>query len=413
MNYFLISILVMILGLCASACGPSHSPPGESETTTDEPGHANEVYVDPEVAVQQGIRVERAATRLLAPVVTVPARVTLSQDGLARVASPIEGRVLELFVQTGDEVAAGDPLAELESPAYAAAQREFMTAVAASSAAAAPVELARDAWRRASELHAASGDPALAEVQRRELELRRAETEGSAAEARAALARDRLGVLGMSGEEMEALRASGTPSSRFLLLAPIPGRVIERATAIGQFYGPEDEALLTIADFDRLWVIANFPESRLRDLRIGAPARVLLESEPNHGCPGKISFVSPVLDLATRTVEVRILPEDHHEELRPGMFARAEIEIAVDGAAAAPGVAVPEDAVVRLDGESAVFVPVPGETGVYAPRVVRIGRAVRGWVPVYEGLAEGEAYVAAGGFLLKAELEQDAAGHDH
>ncbi len=399
--------------LSGAACQRAAAPPAETPEEREPAMHAEEVHLDPAVAEQQGIRLARAEMRALVPILTVPARVTLSQEGLAKVASPVEGRIANLPVQAGAEVGAGDPLAVLDSPEFSAAQREFLLAARQEAAARAPEGLAREAWQRAADLHAASGDPPLVEVQRRESELKRAEAERIAAEGHTQLARERLVLLGLSETDLAALQTSNRPASRYVLRAPIAGRVIERAGAIGQFAGPDDPPLITIADLESLWVIANFPESRLRELRLGAKARVLLESEPDHGCPGEVVFISPVLDIATRTVEVRILPQDRHADLRPGLFARVEIEVATADGGPAETIAVPEAAVLRLDGASAVFVPVPGEPGTFAPRAVRAGRTVRGWIPILEGLTAGEEYVAEGGFLLKAELEKGEGGHDH
>lgn len=409
----LLAVLPLLGGLLA--CQPHESHAAHEPPATDVDAHAQEgvVHVDAEVAAAQGIRVARAERRALIPFLTVPGRVALNPDGLARVATPVAGRVSAVLVQPGAEVAAGAVLLTLLSPEFAAAQREFVLAEQSVEASRAPEQLARTSWQRAVELHAAHGDPSLAELQRRESELLRLEAETAAAAGRALLARDRLRLWGVAEERLQALLAGAAPADEFELRAPAGGRVIERAATIGQYAEPAGEPLVTIADLTDLWVLANFPESRLRELRVGAAAQVLLESEPGHGCPGLVQFISPVLDLATRTVEVRIRPEDRHEDLRPGSFARVEIETPGANDEHAAVIAVPETAVMRVDGRSVVFVPVAGDVGAYALRAVRAGRAVHGWMPVLAGLAEGEEYVAEGAFLLKAELEESDAGHDH
>ena len=74
---------------------------------------------------------------------------------------------------------------------------------------------------------------------------------------------------------------------------------------------------------------------------------------------------------------------------------------------------VPEGAVQNVEGETVVFVPVAGTNGAFGKRVVRVGPAAGGLVPVLAGLAEGESYVATGTFVLKAELTKDSGGHEH
>ena len=76
-------------------------------------------------------------------------------------------------------------------------------------------------------------------------------------------------------------------------------------------------------------------------------------------------------------------------------------------------VAVPEGAVQTVEGGAAVFVPVQGEANTFAKRAVTIGPVTGGLVPIYAGLVEGESFVSAGSFILKAELGKGGAGHGH
>lgn len=387
--------------------------PAEDEHAEDSVTHEGEVQVDPELAAQQGILTDTASRRRLVPTIITPARVALNQESFARVVSPVEGRVAELILPVGADVAAGNPLAVIHSPDFATAQRGFARASAALAAVAPLESLANERWQRAVELNAQQGEPALAEVQIRESDYRRLQAERIDAEGSFLLQRDTLALWGLSKSELDALLAGGEPHERYILRAPIDGRIIERGVAIGDQVGPDDAPAATIADFRELWVLANFPESRLRELRQGASAQIRLESDPDHGCPGIVTLISPVLDLTNRTVEVRIVPEDRHDDLRPGQFARAEIELTPLAGEVRDDVAVPESAIVRLDGVDVVFVPVANEPGTFVARPVRVGRVVKDWAPILEGLAEGELYVREGAFLLKAEAEKSEGGHDH
>jgi cobalt-zinc-cadmium efflux system membrane fusion protein len=103
-----------------------------------------------------------------------------------------------------------------------------------------------------------------------------------------------------------------------------------------------------------------------------------------------------------------------HGTLWPGMFVQVEIAATDrDQPDPMPVVAVPEDALQTVEGRSSIFVPVPGEPNTFALRPVTIGRAVAGLVPVHSGLAAGEAFVAGGSFILKAELGKASAEHQH
>ena len=91
----------------------------------------------------------------------------------------------------------------------------------------------------------------------------------------------------------------------------------------------------------------------------------------------------------------------------------AEIVTSSSQDSGAPVVAVPEEAIQTVEGAPALFVPVAGEPDTFQKRAVTIGAAVGGLVPVYSGLLEGESFVSAGSFLLKAELGKGAAAHEH
>ena len=74
---------------------------------------------------------------------------------------------------------------------------------------------------------------------------------------------------------------------------------------------------------------------------------------------------------------------------------------------------MPEDAIQTVEGSPAVFVPVADEPNTYRKHAVTVGPAVGGLVPIHSGLVEGELFVSAGSFILKAELGNGAAAHEH
>ena len=114
--------------------------------------------------------------------------------------------------------------------------------------------------------------------------------------------------------------------------------------------------------------------------------------------------------LGTDIADVEV--KNGHGELRPGMFARAEISSG-GGASGEAVLAVPDEAVQTVEGGPAVFVPVEGEENTFAKRAVTVGKVVGGQVPVLSGLKEGEPVVVSGTFILKAELGKSGAAHEH
>lgn len=186
------------------------------------------------------------------------------------------------------------------------------------------------------------------------------------------------------------------------LTTAIDGTVIDRHVTAGETVGPGAPAFV-VADLDTVWVEINVYQKDLAAVRIGERVRVL----GGHGigdAEGTVSYVSPVLDQATRTAIARVVLPNATGMWRPGLFVTAQV---LDPQPAA--VAVPRTAVQRMGGAPVVFVA-DGER--VAPRPVRLGRAGRRWVEIVDGLAAGQRYAADGSFLLKAELEADESGHD-
>lgn len=377
-------------------------------------GHSDEVTLSASAIEHYGIRIEKASARTLVPTVRVPAQVAFNRESIAHVGSPARGRVSVLLAKLGQEVKRGDKLLVIESPELGEAQSDYLQKRAFAKTAAPIVELSKSSFERAEGLLQKSQGITLTEVQKREGEYRTAEAELRNAETAAQAARNRLALLAMSAEAIARLEETGTLDPRFTVTAPIDGQVVEREATLGELVGPERERLLSLADMSRLWVFAKVPEAKLREVAVGAKARLLLGTEGDHWCEGEVVYVSPSLDFRTRTVDVRIEAQDRHPGLRPGIFAQAEIELAREAEAAPKEqLAVPDSAVLTMEGESIVFVPVEGEEGTFAKRVISAGESVGGFRPVFAGLALGEPFVASGTFLLKAELGKGSAAHEH
>jgi cobalt-zinc-cadmium efflux system membrane fusion protein len=388
--------------------GDGHAREGE------EGEHADEVTLSAAAIEAEGLVLERVSKRVLRPSFSVPARIAFNSERLAHVGSSVRGRVTELRANLGDQVEPGATLLVVDSPELGEAQSDYLQRVSALGAAGPAVDLARNSHERARNLYDENQGLPLSEVQRREAELRVAEATLRSAEAAERAARNRLMLLGMDPSAIERLGETGAIDPHYLVRAPIAGEVIEREVTLGELVSPDREALLVLADLSHLWILADVPDGRLAEVRIGAPARVRLGASEDHWCDGTVTYISPAVDPATRRAQVRIEANDRHPELRPGIFAQAEIVATHgDGDASLPVLAVPQSALQLVENTSSVFVAVPGEPGTFARRPVTVAKPVGGFVQVFTGLAEGEEVVVHGAFLLKAELGKASAEHQH
>lgn len=400
---------------------------GENEEVHDEeeglaktdPHHVADEHTDckddvtlPEGALERyGISVEPVREILLTPTVSAPGHLAFPQGAVARVGCPVAGRVSEARVRSGDAVAKGDTLLIIESPALGEAQSEYLQKRTIATTAGPTLALSRTALDRAKELYDQVQGITLSDVQRREVELRVLERDHEVARSAEAAAYNRLLLLGMSEESIRKLQETGTLEPRLPITAPMAGRVVEISATIGELVGPEKDRLVVIGDSSTLWAIAEVSESRLAEIAIGAAAKVKVPALGHKGCEGRVAATATVLEASTRTAEVRVEVPNPDGKMLPGMFIQVEIESSQG--AGAPVLAVPDGAVLTVEGRPSVFIPTEEGSTTFCKHEVEIGPPIGTHIPVLSGLKAGELVVVAGTFRLKAEHGKSSAQHEH
>jgi membrane fusion protein, heavy metal efflux system len=372
--------------------------------------HADEVVLTPQAVRDNGIVVQRATRQALTATLSAPARVAYNAEQVAHVSAPVAGRVAEVKARVGDVVKAGDTLLVVDSPELGEAQSDYLQKRTGADTATSAEGIARAAHERARQLEK-SQNITRTEVEKRLGDYQAAQGAARTAAAAAVSAANRLQLLGMTRQSVQALADSGEMDSRYAVTSPIAGRVVEREVTLGELVGPDrdHEHLVKLANLDPVWVLVDVPEAKLGAVAKGSEAKVELPAL-GQTVDGTVTHLPPELDESTRTGRVRVEVANPQGRLLPGMFARVEL---ATGDAAEPVLAVPGDAVQSVEGKPAVFVPVEGESNTFSKREVDVGPAVGGMVPVRAGLKEGDEYVSRGSFLLKAELGKAGAQHEH
>lgn len=395
-------------GAAAKGGAKAHDEAATQKSEAKEHAKPTGVKLSKEAVEENEVKAEPVARRVLVPTFEVPGRVAFNAQAMARIGAPLAGRVSEFKARLGDAVRQGDALLVIESPDLGEAQSDYLQKRTALDAATAAVEPAQVAYERGKQLYEQNQGIALSELQKREAELKAARAAVRAAEAAAGGARNKLSLRGMDDGAIESLEKTGTLTPRYVVRSPIDGRVIQCDVTLGQLVAPDKELALCVADLARVWVLADVPEAEYGHLKEGAKADVTVAALPDERFEGAVKYIAPALDVASRTVQARVEAKNERGLLRPGMFARCRIA-GPAAAMAEPVLAVPDDAVQRVEDESVVFVPVEGKEGEFAKREVKVGEPVGGWVPVREGLKEGEAVVTHGATILKAQLAKPAA----
>ncbi len=312
------------------------------------------------------LRVEPATTGNAVAVLRAPARLAYRDGSVAKVGTPVAGRITEVLVRTGESVQAGQPLLVLRSPDAAIARASVATSRA-------ELEQALAEARRSAEMfaHGVGTDR-----ERREADLRVSQLEIEVSRAR-------------TTASLVGRGAGGDVTIR----APIAGVVLDRRAAIGMSVSPEDEApLVEVGDPATLGAIADVFERDIARVREGASVEV---SFPSSTTPfrGHVAYVAPAVSNTLRTVPVRIELDSLPSDARPGVFGRASITL-VD-----QGIVLPSSAVLVRDGAQTVaYVEVSPSR--FEARRIEVGPSVDGRVYVMSGLHEGDQVVVDGALLI-------------
>jgi cobalt-zinc-cadmium efflux system membrane fusion protein len=362
--------------------------PAEREAHAAAEGQEGLVRIAPEMLRDLKLTTARAEARPAGQRVSVLGELKVDESSYAAVSTPIAARVVALRAEPGQRVSAGQTLAELQSV-------ELGQARAAFESAAARAELAEQTLERKRGLAVERI------VSRGELQ----QAEAAAAEARAELraARAALAALGVSPGQ------KGGEPSRFALVSPLGGTVLERRALRGETADPS-QPLFRIADLSRLWVVAQAFERDAVRVREGAPVEISLAALPGRAFRGTIARVGREVASESRTVPVRIDLPNPDGLLRPGMSATVQLPL-VDTAGTV--VTVPTAALQRLEDGWSVFIP--RGPGAFEARPVGRGRDLSGEIEILSGLQAGTTVVVDGAFLLKAEADKAHGGgeHDH
>lgn len=315
----------------------------------------------------------------------VAARVQTDAWQIAHVGSPVAGRIIRLLVIEGQYVKAGTALAMLHSTDLSDTQFALIKASSQQGLAAA-------AEKRAEQLVEANVI-GRAELERRRAELLQATTE-------AASYRTQLLGLGMTEAQIRQLESTRKLSADYPIVTPRSGTVLKRDVAIGQVVQPADPAF-TIADLSSVWIVANVPEQDAGTLRTGMEVQVVIPALPQQKIDGRLTFVSPIVDPATRTVEVRMEVANPQGQLKPDQLAsmtflgRTERKLSV-----------PNAAVVRENNNDYVFVQIAKQK--YVLRQVSLGEEAKDRRVVLDGVDQNEQIVTDGAFHLNNQRKQNA-----
>lgn len=325
-------------------------------------------------AEREKIAFAPASNTTLTPNLAVTGEVTWDARRVVAIGARIEGRLRSIAKVEGEDVQAGEIVAELESVELGRAQAEVLKARAREQVARIDAERER---KLADAKVSAERDAQFAQANLEALTAERVAAE-KAVEA--------LG--GTAGGEVGILK----------LKSPLKGRVVEAKARRGETVSPTDTMML-VADLSKVWIELSVFERDLPAVREGDQVEIRLPADKSTVFTGTVAHVAEVIDPDKRAARVRVELDNTDRRLRPGLSVTAVIHAS---GPRAERLTVPRVAVTRIDGKPTVFVKV-GETAV-EPRELKLGAEDADDVAVVEGLQAGDEVVTSGVLALKAEV---------
>lgn len=372
------------------------------------PGTISRVQLSPYRIVLAGVQTSAVDYRRLSKEISTVGFVEFDERRLAHIAARVKGRIDRLYVNvTGQTVRAGDELASIYSPDLVVTVQNLLDA------------------RRSGNLQLLQ------------------------------MARDRLRLWDISDGQIDEILKTGKANTHLTIRSPISGHVIRKYQVEGK-YVDEGTPLYDVADLSTVWIQAQVYEDELAFLKEGLPVSATTPAFPSRVFHGRVAFIYPHLDRASRTLTVRFDIDNPDHDLRPGMYAtvtfqvpsaRLELfekartddwrdETAVElsarapfargGLGAVPGLqallraavreavaqqellpAVPERAVIDTGSRKVVYREVA--SGVYEGVEVELGPRSDDFYPVVRGLEPGDRVVTTGSFLIDAETRLNPA----
>ncbi len=405
--------------ICPMMCTPPSTEPGRCpvcamelvEATGGGGGDGTSVTI--EAAARRLVGIQTAISTLgdMKRTIRTIGSIDFDESRLSTISAYIDGRLEVMYANyVGVQVNEGDDLALIYSPQLYTAQTEFVTSLESTTSSRFSV-----------------GNSDLREM-----------------------ARENLGELGMTQEQIESLSKSRKPESRIRIKSPQSGTVIEKSAVEGD-YVKTGQKLLQIADLTSVWMMLDlFPDDAV-NVRFGQQVEAEIQSMPGEVFTGRVAFIDPTVNKRTRTVRVRVEVMNFDGKLRPGDYATARITVPAipstliydpalsgkyispmhpqvirDGPGSCPlcgmdlistvqlgyalepqpeqhVVTVPRDSVL-LTGDSGVIY-VETEPGRFEIRRVHVGPMNDTEAVIIEGLAAGETVATSGNFLIDSQMQ--------
>jgi RND family efflux transporter MFP subunit len=326
------------------------------------------VQLTPERMQSIGVQTGTVEYKQLSDDIRATGRVDINERLLSYVQVRFPGYIRKVFANaTYQYVHKGEPLFTIYSPDLVATQQEYLLA------------------QQNQKTMSASTIDGVAEG---------ADTLSTAAELR-------LQQWDIPESEIAKLKETGKPVSDLTINSPVEGYVTER-NALPNMYAEPSTKLYTVADLSRVWVYGQVFQDDVGRVKPGDTAQITVDSYPGRTFSGQIEEILPQVDMATRTVRVRLVLANPGLKLKPGMFVNVDLKTSMGRQ-----LVVPTSAVFQSGTRQLVFLN--HGNGSLEPREITVGPRVGEDFIVLKGLEAHQSIVTSAIFLIDSESQLQAA----
>ena len=330
--------------------------------------------------------------------ITIPAQFKARNQSIERIYSPIDGKITNVFVEPGAILKVGQPIVQIKSDAISQIQLEFLEKIldidANINELRAQYNLSLQNYNRERTLYNEKIS-SRADYEAANAQLRKDKANLDALSIKRSslinVYRQRLAVYGGTIDNViktkqiyPYITIKATKNGVLLERKVNPGEIVE-----------QNRELFNLADLKTIWLVGYAFEKDSPYLHLGEAVTGTIE-ESNETINGVLSYVSPILDNTTKTLEVRADIPNKNFKIKPNMYAEMYVNTGI-----AHVLAIPTDAVEKFGDYNFAYVKIAPHT--YEERKVETGKKNDQYTEVLSGIKAGEEVVTSGSFELLGE----------
>jgi RND family efflux transporter MFP subunit len=345
---------------------PAVNSAGPTALTSDSP--VAPIQLSPQRMQSIGVKIGTVESKAISEEIRSYGNVQANERRFAYVQTRFAGWIRKIYADaTGDFIAKGQPLFTIYSPDLVASEREYLLAKKSAAA---------------LQQSAVSGV-----------------ADGAASLIAASMAR--LRQFDISESEIAKLDDTGEPITELTVYSPVAGYITEK-NALPNMYVQPDTKLYTIADLSDVWVLAQIFQNDAGKIKPDDPAEVTVDAYPGQVFRGRVDYLLPQLDMATRTLPARLVFPNPGLKLRPGMYVNVGVKLPLGRQ-----LVVPDSAVFHSGTKNLIFT-YAGD-GNIEPHEIDLGPHIGDQFVITKGVKSGEQIVTSANFLIDSEAQLAAA----